>query len=120
MIALAYGVAVLVLANPQLDDKQLVGIKLTSKHTMNGAIHTFKYTEPSDQFSLTFRGIAYSKMLEVMAFLEYSSGQVIVYTDSKGINYNVKLKEDEIDFQVIDYNYNGQDVYEFTLLIEVV
>lgn len=119
MITLAYGTAVLVLANPQLNEKQNVDIKLTVKHTMNGSIHTYKYTPASDTFELPFSGIAYSKVLEIIAFLEYSSGQVIVYTDMFMSSHNVKLKGD-VEFTVSGHNYNGQDTYDFTLILEVV
>lgn len=119
MITLSYGVAVLVLANPQLNEKQHVNIKLTTKHTMNGSIHTYIYTPASDKFELPFSGIAYSKVLEVKAFLEYSSGQVVQYMDMNGNYFNVKLIGD-VDFEVIGYNYNSQDVYQFTLMLEVV
>jgi len=91
MVTFSYTGASIELPNPQIGEEWTVGVKTTFGHTMDGTIHSFRYTPASDKFKLAFSNINTLLLDELITFIEGIEDEVITYVDVYGDSWTVRL-----------------------------
>lgn len=81
MIELSYQDQLVELRNPDLTDTQDHVFGVERKFDMSGRPHTWLPSQTSKLFSITVRGLAREKTLELRDFLILTSGKDIKYRD---------------------------------------
>ena len=108
------------LPNPKIGEDWTVGVKTTFGHTMDGTIHSFRYTPASDKFRLNFSNINTLLLDEFITFLEGLLDETLTYIDSYGDEWTVKLLTKNVTFTNEGRAGFKQYRYGFELELEVI
>jgi len=102
----------LVLPNPQYPNTDSVDIKILVSHSMDGAIHTTKYTPNNDTFLIPIRGVTKNKKDQIVDFFNLNSGELLNYTDENGQLYSGYIKIEDVEFSEDSRRYNFDIKFE--------